>query len=257
VSQPTLWPPLELVEAALAGRQIDEVLLCDIEAISQAAHSQTKNAFLASNQFTPLLLPIAELARRRAAVVHKAFTPDWAPGRLLQIEHDGLVLGILLNQQIRVQERCWTGWLAASETSWASAFDVLLEPEDDPFEPLFGVIQTWNPITIESNHTIRAQVVGEVSAARLASIRLVAEEHDAGVAILIPSEPGRIALRRMSDAVMVLCGTPVGRNDVRGEYQRIYRQVAARLMALQLTDRVSHASQTAYSLKQDKTSSSE
>ena len=75
-------------------------------------------------------------------MAQRAFTARWAPGRLVSVLHEGRLLGVLLDKCVHGE--LWQGWMAASEADWASAFDVLLEPGDEPFEPMFGLIQAWN-----------------------------------------------------------------------------------------------------------------
>ena len=233
-----LWPPLEFVEATLEGSHTlsdkgdksRAVPGRDLVNSQRASHAKESEAAY-------LMLPLTELAQRRAAVAAKAFAIGWASGRLLQINVNGAVLGVLLDRVI--QGKQWTGWMAANESNWASAFDVLLEPCDDPFEPMFGVIQAWNPVTLYWSEDLHAKVVCEVSAIRLAAIRAVALECAVGLMIPTPSEPGQIALRTAGGTFSVLTGTPLGTQDVRHDYQNAYRTVAARLMAQQLTRRAS------------------
>jgi hypothetical protein len=120
--------------------------------------------------------------------------------------------------------------MAAGEADWAGAFDVLLEPEDEPFEPMFGVVQTWNVLTLEPSPQLCARVLGEVSATRLAAIRAVHDEWAAHTALAIVPEPGRIALRGAGGGVFsVLSGTPLGPEDPRTDYQDLYRDVGLEL----------------------------
>jgi hypothetical protein len=233
-----LWPPLELVEAALDSQQ---TLANSVESEQAVTGSDGANARKPAD-ITELLLPLSELSRRRSAVAAKAFSDEWCSGCLLRITCNGLIIGVLLDRQ--VQERQWVGWSAACETSWAGDFDVLLEPEDDPFEPMFGVIQTWNPVTIELSTSIQAKVLGELSEVRLEAIRAVSQEYAAGVKLSIPVEPGYIALRMAADKFLVLTGTPLDKDDERHAYQNAYRSAVARLMAKQLTERLTqtHAS---------------
>jgi hypothetical protein len=239
VSQPHLWPPLEIVEAAVDG---NHAIAQDADASQTLPGlewaSQGIGSAEANSQAAHLLLPLTELVQRRTAVQVRHFSAVWQPGCLVQITANGSVMGVLLDHLVQGSQ--WAGWLAASETSWASAFDVLLEPEDDPFEPLFGVIQTWNPVSLEPSDKIQTQIVGEVSASRLAAIRAVAQECVDGQPVNVPSEPGRIALRLVGGTFMVLTGTPLGSNDIRRQYQSVYHAVSARLIANQFTQRISH-----------------
>ncbi len=239
MSPTDLWPPLELVEAALDGHHA----LAEATGVAQRSPVEEGVAIPPLQidkdvQAAYLLLPLTELAQRRAAVLAKEFSSDWAPGRLVQMTVNGAVIGVLLDRLVQVRQ--WTGWFAACESNWASAFDVLLEPMDDPFEPMFGVIQTWNPVTVDYSDAVQALVVGEVSPARLAAVRAVALECAAGLMFATPAEPGRIGLRTAGGAFSVLTGTPLGPHDIRTSYQNAYRAATARLIAHQLTHRVSY-----------------
>jgi len=122
--------------------------------------------------------------------------------------------------------------MAVGEADWAGAFDVLLEPEDEPFEPMFGVVQTWNVLTLEPSPQLCARVLGEVSATRLAAMRAVHDEWAARTALAIAPQPGRIALRGVGGGVFsVLSGTPLGPEDPRTDYQDLYRDVGLELGA--------------------------
>ena len=239
-----LWPPLELVEATLEGNHALAAsasrlpLRSGENRVSAPGFSTDKNV-----QAAYLLLPMTELAKRRAAVAIKAFSREWASGRLVQMTVNGAVLGVLLDRL--VQGRQWSGWCAASESNWASEFDVLLEPKDEPFEPMFGVIQAWNPVTVDCSDDLQARIVCEISAMRLAAIRAVALECASGLKVATPVEPGRIALRTAGGGFSVLTGTPLGPRDVRYNYQNAYRTATARLIAQQLTQRVSQVQKKA------------
>jgi hypothetical protein len=174
-----------------------------------------------------LLLPLTELARRREAVAQRAFPARWAPGRLVSVVHEGRLLGVLLDRCIHGD--LWQGWMAAGEADWASAFDVLLEPDDEPFEPAFGLIQAWNVLTLEPSPQLCARVLGEVSATRLAAIRAVHDEWAAQKVLPIAPEPGHIALRTVGGVFSVLSGTPLGAQDSRADYQALYRTVGLQL----------------------------
>ena len=239
MSPTDLWPPLELVEAALDGHHA----LAQAASVAppESAHEGFAQAPLKIDQNIQaayLLLPLTELATRRAAVLAKRFSSAWAPGRLVQMTVNGSVVGVLLDRFVQGPQ--WTGWFAACESSWASAFDVLLEPMDEPFEPMFGVIQAWNAVTVEESSTNQSLVVGEISATRLAAIRAVALECSSGLMLATPAEPGRIGLRTAGGAFSVLTGTPLGAHDIRYNYQNAYRTATARLIAQQLTQRLSH-----------------
>lgn len=224
-----LWPPLASIRRGL----IPETSAPHAKPTRPPAGS---GAAVAPSRSEPdaqaLLLPLTELARRRDAVAQRSFGARWAPGRLLSVQHEGRLLGVLLDRaepRMAGAER-WHGWLAASEADWAGAFDLLLEPQDEPFEPVLGVVQTWNRVTLFNTPALCARVQGELSATRLAAVRALAEEALASPAGTRTgaddARPGRIALRSV-DGLSVLTGTPLGApDDPRREYQGLYAQAA-------------------------------
>ncbi|MDN6887698.1 hypothetical protein QMO14_29380 [Variovorax sp. CAN2819] len=229
-----LWPPLGVIRHAL--ETTGAATVPDAGTGDDAPGTATV-AMPGSPPGTPaapaaagpdLLMPLTELARRREAVAQRTFPARWAPGRLVSVLCRGRLLGVLLDRCIH--DDLWQGWMAAGEADWASAFDVLLEPEDEPFEPMFGVIQTWNVITLEPSPRLCARVLGEISATRLAAIRAVHDEWAARAAPAIAPEPGRIALRGVGGGVFsVLSGTPLGPEDPRTDYQDLYRDAGLEL----------------------------
>lgn len=225
-----LWPPLSLIRSALLPEGGASVAASSDPCIAAATGASGASPRLASAAHAErLLLPLTELAQRREAVARRAFPARWAPGRLISVLHEGRLLGMLLDKC--VQGNLWQCWLAASEADWAGAFDVLLEPQDEPFEPMFGLIQTWNALTLRQTPQLCARVLGEVSATRLAAIRAVHDEWAAQLPLTIDSEPGRIALRTAGGVFSVLSGTPLGNDDPRADYQALYRE-AARPLAM-------------------------
>lgn len=224
---PSLWPPLGVIRATFEP---------EARAASAEAVIAPPGAALTVDPTHDLGLPLAELARRREAVAQRAFPARWAPGRLVSVVHEGRLLGMLLDKCAPdgPSGEIWHGWLAASEADWAGAFDVLLEPEDEPFEPMFGLIQTWNAVRLVPSPQLAARVLGEVSATRLAAIRAVHDEWAAQAGPAIAPAPGRIALRSVGGVFSVLSGTPLADSgDPRTEYQALYREAAARLNVLQ------------------------
>jgi hypothetical protein len=227
-----LWPPLSVIRHALettgAAAMPDAGPEGAPGTATVAMPGSPPGAPAAPAAASDLLMPLTELARRREAVAQRAFPARWAPGRLVSVLYRGRLLGVLLDRCIH--DDLWQGWMAAGEADWAGAFDVLLEPEDEPFEPMFGVVQTWNVLTLEPSPQLCARVLGEVSATRLAAIRAVHDEWAAHTAPAIVPEPGRIALRGVGGGVFsVLSGTPLGPEDPRTDYQDLYRDVGLEL----------------------------
>jgi hypothetical protein len=227
-----LWPPLSVIRNAFeTGAAVPDAAAGAATATvgmpgATTPHT-TPGAAAPPSAVLDLLLPLTELARRREAVAQRAFTARWAPGRLISVVHEGRLLGVLLDRCVHGD--LWQGWMAAGEADWASAFDVLLEPDDEPFEPAFGLIQAWNVLTLEPSPQLCARVLGEVSATRLAAIRAVHDEWAAQKTLPIAPEPGRIALRTVGGVFSVLSGTPLGVEDPRADYQALYRNAGLQL----------------------------
>jgi hypothetical protein len=231
---PDLWPPLDVIRHTLeaGGRASGEAPASaapDAPATAAVAMPGVAPAAGHDTESAPagLLLPLTELARRREAVARRAFPARWAPGRLVSVVHEGRLLGVLLDRCIHGE--LWQGWMAAGEPDWASAFDVLLEPDDEPFEPMFGVVQAWNVLTLQPGPRLCARVLGEVSATRLAAIRAVHDEWAAHAVPDIAPQPGRIALRGVGGVFTVLSGTPLAPHDPRADHQALYREAGLRL----------------------------
>jgi hypothetical protein len=224
-----LWPPLSVIRSAFEGTAPTAPGAFGREAVVAMPGTASRSAAEPPRAVLDLVLPLSELARRREAVAQRAFNARWAPGRLISVVVEGRLLGVLLDRCIH--GHLWQGWMAAGEADWAGAYDVLLEPDDEPFEPAFGLIQAWNVLTLEPSPQLCARVLGEVSATRLAAIRAVHDEWAAQAPLAIAPEPGRIALRTVGGVFSVLCGTPLGEEDPRAEYQAIYRDAASQLSA--------------------------
>ena len=235
-----LWPPLSVIRSALqaagaapaipgmSGASGQEAAVAAVAMPGAAPHAAPQGTAAAPPRAVlDLVLPLTELARRREAVAQRAFSARWAPGRLVSVVHEGRLLGVLLDRCIH--GNLWQGWMAAGEADWAGPFDVLLEPDDEPFEPAFGLVQAWNMLTLEPSPQLCARVLGEVSATRLAAIRAVHDEWAAQAPLAIAPEPGRIALRTVGGVFSVLSGTPLGAQDPRADYQALYRAAGLQL----------------------------
>ena len=115
----------------------------------------------------------------------------------------------------------WTGWMASPDCDYATDKDVLLEPDDGPFDLEAGMIQTWNPLTLKIPSRLR--VLAQLSDYRLNIVREVGGEGP----VNIPPSPGRIALRSTPTERTVLTGSPLQEeSDPRIEYRRLYSSLA-------------------------------
>jgi hypothetical protein len=174
-----------------------------------------------------MLQPLKDWRRRREAAQQARFPTDLAPGRVIKVVHAGAVFGVLLNRAIGDHQ--WRAWMAAPECDWAGPYDVLLEPQDEPFDPMCSFIQTWNELTLQFAGADRLTCLGILSPARLESVRTVHQEFLSQRPIDTPPEPGRIALRTAGQAHLVLTGTPLWDIDPRLAYQALYRKVGSAL----------------------------
>jgi hypothetical protein len=222
-----LWPPLEAIQASLSGEDAGPSGFGDFPEWQLATGKSPASLSQQAGQW-----PEEHTTSRLAEVDHES----WTSGSLISIQLGRGKAGVLLDRHLQGER--WAGWLTAPETSWAGAFDMLLEPVDEPFDLQFAVIQTWNRVELECSDSVAWHVAGQVSQQRLAVIRLVANEYSAGLMLSTPCEPGFIALRVAAGTHMVLTGTPLSKQDPRHAYQRLYRSFAARLVTRQLTHRI-------------------
>lgn len=224
-----LWPPLDAVRRALGAP------LPQFEG-GEPGHGcggATSRGAAPAADLAPLPQPLRALAEARTALAALQGGRGWQAGDVVALAGPNhKLLGVLLDEveQAAGPDRAavWRGWLTAAEADWAGAYDVLLEPDDAPFDPLVGVVQAWNPVRVSARE---APVLGRLSAARLAAVRAVRDEHlhgaSAAVAAIAP-RPGAIGLR-VAGGFSVLTGTPLAPGDVRADYQALYRDVAARV----------------------------
>jgi hypothetical protein len=174
-----------------------------------------------------LLQPLNDWNRRREAARQALYPTDLAPGHLVAVAHAGTVFGVLLDRPLGDQR--WRVWMAAPECDWAGPYDVLLEPQDEPFDPLCGCIQTWNELTLQFALADSLVLLGLLSPSRLEAVRAVYREFLSQQRIDIPPEPGSVALRTSGQAHSVLTGTPLCEDDPRLAYQALYRKLGLAL----------------------------
>ena len=121
----------------------------------------------------------------------------------------------------------WYGWLAASETAYATDWDFILREEDGPFDPsLAGMVQLWNPVRVYAKSI--ARIVGALPMERLNAVCALAAEY---LTLTGPAERpaavGSIYVRPTLHGFTVATGSPLqGPQDPRWHYQEIYLRVA-------------------------------
>lgn len=250
-----LWPPLTLIEndlfapsAALIQRWRDGVappelaaaLAQDQEAPArrEALEQADRMNFAPGDDIPVPPIPDAlrDRIRRRVVARQTAFSPIPTAGQILRIDEvigPAGPLDLNLPRPLAVliaaptTRQVWWGWLVApaSETDYAAYYDVLLGPEDEPCDPLAGMVQLWNTVHVYLPST--SQVLAELKPERLAAVWALDTE---SVTTLppdnIPPEPGEILVRQVG-AYTVRTGTPYGdARDPRLRYQTLYEIVA-------------------------------
>jgi len=134
---------------------------------------------------------------------------------------------VLLNKPT-AHKLIWSGWAIASETDYASCWDMVLDTEEDaPRDPLVGMEQVWNSVHIYLPSIEKK--IGELSTPRLDLVRTLADEYltgDTDIEDTLPSEAGVINLRKINNRYL-LTGTPLsGEDDPRWYYQELYYEAA-------------------------------
>lgn len=181
----------------------------------------------------PVPAHIAALIAQRGRAAASAFRPIPLAGQIVRVppcaDDKGQAyaeyLAVLLDKEIAVGK--WRGWLVGRDADYASEWDLLLGPEEEPCDPLCQIVQIWNPLTLPIQQADR--VLAELSAERLQATRSL--EHDFGNQLIpSPLEDHRIGVhlaRELTDGTGVVTGTPLApQGDPRREYQQLYREAA-------------------------------
>jgi hypothetical protein len=211
-----LWPPLSLIEERLSPKA----------GVPDAQGAEDGAYLNVADERDPAPEILSALVGERIRQIDAA--------RVLQVDQlrPGLIVlvdttAICLNRPTNKTETSWAGWVAAPDTEYATEADVLLEPDDEPFDPFAAMVQTWNPVQISLPKNPR--VLAMLTPARLDVLRAVAAEagrspqDDA-------ADPGFVFLRGTDSGQPVLTGTPLGgQDDPRHAYQNLYREFASTL----------------------------
>jgi len=253
-----LSPPLKVIEGNLSMLSISSLLrwtsndpglssktvkALKNDPIAKELRTEFKkqdNAPVIENNEDDVPLPsfLNELIERRIAArdCYASSTPS--PGQILRLDQivgpDQKVVQDLANPLAILIEKSaqnlWRGWMVASETDYAGYWDMLLEPEDEPFDPLAGMIQIWNPVQVYIPS--EAPVLAELKPARLQAVRALAEEFANEPELDISmSRPGFIAPRMTVGNFSILTGTHFGNlnTDPRHRYKDLYHTAAETL----------------------------
>jgi hypothetical protein len=181
----------------------------------------------------PVPAHIAALIAQRGRAVASAFRPIPLAGQIVRVppraDDKGQAyaeyLAVLLDKEIAVGK--WRAWLVGRDADYASEWDLVLGPEEEPCDPLCQIVQIWNPLTLPIQQADR--VLAELSAERLQATRSL--DHDFGNQLIpSPLEDHRIGVhlaRELTDGTGVVTGTPLApQGDPRREYQQLYREAA-------------------------------
>ena len=272
-----LWPPLEDIEEELFGPS-DELHLRRAQSGKSTASDSTGRAngrgYGGQSRAPSGIQQRSELAEglperesqsalpaflqdaieKRVAVASARFSRVPTEGQVLSV--DRLIgpagpldtelnrpLAVCLDRPTSVKD-VWSGWLASPEVTYAGYWDLVLEPDDEPFDPAIGIVQVWNPVRIYL--PTGSRVLAELRPDRLQAVRALAAEFESGPAVDLPrSDPGSLCPRHLGSGHEVLTGTPTGNGaDPRRRFQDLYREAAmlvgepARLATPSLVDRL-------------------
>lgn len=170
--------------------------------------------------------------RQTAAEAAKTiFRPIGHPGQIVRVNSDHLSSGheSRLNEPLAVLldaalgNMRWRGWLVSRDADYASEWDLVLGPEEDPKDPMCQTVEIWNQVTLDLQ--LADRVLAELSVDRLSAARIMAMDYSRKY-LPVPINDHRMGVhlaRELSDGTGVVTGTPLAdTNDPRREYQALY-----------------------------------
>ncbi len=253
-----LVPPLNVIESnlfdpslALIQRWIDgddsqsaaqrDALSADPRACAMADALRapaSQDLDIADDEPPTLPRYLVDLIENRVQTAARGLDLTPRPGLMLRLDRAlapsgptgwdmGQPLAVLLSEPTEHPE-IWYGYLMSAETDYAGRWDLLLEDQDAPFDPLAAMVQVWNPVHVYTPSASAA--LGELSPPRLAAVRGLALDlfdealRDAHAQdIALDSSPGTLIQRATSAGQLVLTGTPLGdESDPRRRYRTLY-----------------------------------
>lgn len=180
----------------------------------------------------PVPIIVQELSRRRVAA--RGLQKDSIPktGKIFLINQaNGASISIGVMLLDKLAGHIWSGFVVAPDTDYAGSWDVLLEQgTDEPFDPLAGMVQTWNCVRVDVQQIDR--VIAQLNDERVQAIRAVRNEYTSGEHNVAREcvHPGKVALRVVND-FDVLTGSYLGEADPRKEYRKLYKSVGEKICA--------------------------
>jgi len=223
-----LWPPINVIQSNLQPRVGEIHILQD---------AQIEPTFASEENTVQAEMPafIRDKVRKRLAAREAYDHQPPQAGQICRFDGDDqnlVPLCVLLDRP--QDEHRWTGWLVSAETDYATNKDVLLEPQDEPFDPLASMVQTWNPVTVDVRKVSR--VMAQLAPQRMAAIKEVAAgscEEGGG------ARAGFVAPLKTHSGEVVLSGTRIiHAEDPRRQYRELYLAAAKTLELQHLTSNI-------------------
>ena len=180
---------------------------------------------------TPMPAHLAAKIRQRLAVSEQARPLQPEPGLIVRLDramgpHGPLdwdmpqPLAVLLAEPTEKPD-LWYGWLMAWETDYAGPWDLILDDQDTPLDPLAAMVQVWNPVHLY--WPAASAVLGWLQPERLATVRNLALDLGTAAPPTGSARPGTLVQRTTSSGHLVLTGTPLGTaDDPRRRYRELY-----------------------------------
>ncbi|MEN8216449.1 MAG: hypothetical protein ABFS56_08745 [Pseudomonadota bacterium] len=200
--------------SALENDPVAQVLYADLKNPSVANDEVVRRAFPLRSSFNDL--SVSAPSPGQIVLIDEIVGPegsmDWDLPNPLAV----------LVDEPTVSKNVWYGWVVASETDYASYWDMLLVPEDHPFDPLAGMIQIWNPVLVYLPSEV--SVLAVLKPDRFRAVHALAVEFVSGVEPDVSlCCPGYVASRETVGGCSVVTGSPLGGcDDPRHRYRKLY-----------------------------------
>jgi len=227
-----LWPPIEIVEAGLFGSE----QVADRE-VAEADHAEADLPEVGHEIHSQLPFRVREAIRRRVAADIARFSPAPARGQIVEV--NDLRAPELSDDSLPLRPVCvlliasaasgaWSGFVVSPDTDYASCWDLVLGPEDEPLDVGAEMVQAWNSVVVQVDST--ARVLGQLSEARVAAVEALAREIAVGVPEAAGASRPGLTGTRLVGGQSVVTGTPLGGPaDPRRHYQRLYLRATERV----------------------------
>ncbi|MDD4912225.1 MAG: hypothetical protein PHP57_08005 [Sideroxydans sp.] len=213
----SLWPPIEVIASKLQNGSGSVLHFPD------RSETSSESVDIVDSEMPAF---IRDKVRKRIATREAHFDTQPKAGQIWRFDglQNNLAPSCVLLDHPKVG-KVWSGWFVSPETDYASNRDVLLEPKDEPFDPIAAMVQTWNPVSVDISKG--SKVLALLASDRMAAMREVAngECEEGGGA-----RAGFVAPLKTHSGAVVLSGTCITHpEDSRRQYQTLYRTAAQTL----------------------------